>query len=99
MTNKESIALLGAICHDIQERSHLREVNNDLSKDDLTFCIDLLSRTLLAFIEERDIKNDSGMIHYCDVNIDAVCSRLFGRDYLSEEKRNELLTKWGSLVK
>lgn len=84
MGNKERLVELTAICHEIQERSHLDEVKGDISKRDLTFCVDLLSRTVLAFLEEKDIKSDSGMIHYIEGNIHGVRSYLLGKDYLDE---------------
>lgn len=97
--NKEKLALLGAIVHDIQERANIDEVDDGISKRDLTFCIDLLSRTVLAFLEERDLKNDSGMIEYISGNIQGTSSYLFGREYLTEEKIEQLLNKWGKFVK
>lgn len=85
MRNVEKLAELTTICHDIQERSHLGEVKSGISERDLTFCVDLLSRTVLAFLEEKDLKNDPGMIDYIEGNIKGVCYYLLGKDYLSEE--------------
>ncbi|MGG0237183.1 hypothetical protein [Bacillus rhizoplanae] len=59
----------------------------------------MLSRTVLAFLEEEDLKNNSGMISYIDGNIDGVCTILSGKDYDSAGKRKELLDKWGRFSK
>lgn len=94
---EEKFDLLTAITHEIQWRAVDNEIDtSSISKDDLMFCIDLLSRTIMAFIRDGDLKNNSGMIEYIDGNIEAVCSKIFGNEFDSIKKRKELLETWSS---
>src|SRR4051812_40390204 len=92
---EEKYDLITAIVHEIQYRANSQEIDSSsISKDDLMFCVDLLSRTIMAFIRHEDLRNDPGMIQYIDGNIEAVCSKLFDEKFDSIERRKELLEFW-----